>query len=104
MKDYNCFADSLTIKFECPHCGNEVVYDIDYLPSPDWGADRASDSENSDDDYFACESCGQEFCIDIYVNIYEGNIVVTNADSNEEIEPIEIEEHYLDEDEFAQVV
>lgn len=102
MTDFDCLADSLTIEFKCTHCCAEITHEIESLPSPDWGADTSSGSENSDDDYCACENCGHEYCIDIYVNICEGNIVVTDAESNEEVEDVKVEESYLEENDYLE--
>lgn len=98
MTSFNSMVDAITISFECPHCKNQIEYDVEQLPSPDWGADTAAESENSDDEYFSCGHCGHEYCVDLFMNIYEGNVVVTDNEDNKEIGPVVVDEHYLDED------
>ena len=100
MESFNQFADSLDISFTCPHCKNEISYSIESLPSPDWSGDTAASSENYDDDEFFCEHCGRGYIVDIYVNIVEGNIIVRDSETYEEIDSVHIDEHLMDEDEF----
>jgi hypothetical protein len=89
-------ADAITIVFDCPHCKNHIEYDVEQLPSPDWGAETAADSENSDDVDIYCDSCGHEYCLDIFMNIYEGNVVVTDNKNNQEVEPVSVDVHYYE--------
>ena len=98
MTSFNPMVDAITISFECPHCKNQIEYDVEQLPSPDWGADTAAESENSDDEYFSCGHCGHEYCVDLFMNIYEGNLVVTDNEDNKEVGPVIVEEYYLDDD------
>lgn len=100
MESFNSMVDGITISFKCPYCGNEVQYEIGYLPSPDWGADTAADSENSDDENICCDQCGHNYCVDIFMNIYEGNVVVTDLENYKEIEPVNVEEQYMEDEDY----
>lgn len=100
MKSFDQFADSLEIRFTCPHCDNETTYLLENLPSPDWSGDTAASSENYDDEEFSCEHCDHPYTADIFVNIYEGKIVITDNETGKEIDDIETEEFYLDEEDI----
>lgn len=102
MESFNQFADSLDITFTCPHCHKEITHHIDDLPSPDWSGDTAASSENYDDDVFSCESCGNPFSVDIFVNIMDGEVVVTDMKTNKEVEIVRTDEYYLEEQEFEE--
>ena len=97
MESFNPFADSLDVHFTCPHCGEETSYQVCEMPSPDWSGDTAASSENYDDDDFSCEHCEHPYSIDIFVNIYDGEIVIRDIETNQEIENVTIDEHYIDE-------
>ncbi len=99
MNSFNQFADSLDIRFTCPYCDSEVNHHIDDLPAPDWSGDTAESSQNFDDDEFCCDHCGHPYIADIFVTIMSGDIVVTDSETNKEVEDISVDEYYLDEDE-----
>ena len=98
MENFNQFADSLDITFACPHCHEVTSYHLADVPAPNWSGDTAASSENCDDDDFCCEHCEHPYTIDIYVNIMDGVVVVTDAETHEEIEDVHVEEHYIDEE------
>lgn len=102
MKSFDSMVDGITISFKCPYCGSNVQHEMGYLPSPDWGADTAAESENSDDEDICCDKCGHEYCVDIFMNIYEGNIIVTDLKNNKEIEAVHVEEYYMEEDDYSE--
>lgn len=102
MKSFDSTVDAITISFECPYCGNDVQHEMGYLPIPDWGADTAAESENSDDEDICCDNCGHEYCVDVFMNIYEGNIIVTDIKTNKEIEEVCIEEYFVEEDDSSE--
>ncbi len=102
MTEFYQFADCIKIKFECPHCHQETSYLLEEIPSPDWTGDTAASTENYDDDNFCCEHCGREFSIDIFVNMYDGEIVVTDVQTNKEIDNVQVDEYYVEENEFEE--
>ena len=99
MEHFNQFADSLDIAFICPHCHKETLYFLEDVPAPNWDGESSASSENYDDDDFCCENCGHPYTIDVFVNITDGVVVVTDSETNEEVEGIKVEEYYMDEDE-----
>lgn len=99
MTDFDQFADGATITFMCPHCHQDTSYYLNDIPSPDWTGDTAASTENYDDDNFCCEHCGRVFSIDIFVNMYEGNVVITDLETNKEIEDVCVKEEYTDDKE-----
>lgn len=98
MVSFNSIVSGITISFECPNCGHEVKCEIYSLPSPNWGAESAVDSETSDDEYINCDNCGHEYCADLFMNFYEGNVIVTDLKNNKEVESVSVVEHYEEED------
>ena len=44
MADFNPICESITVRFICPECGEEVVSDAMDVPSPDFSAEKNSDS------------------------------------------------------------
>lgn len=99
MESFNPFADSLDISFTCPHCHEKTSYRVNDVPSPDWSGDTAASSENYDDDDFCCEHCNHPYSIDVFVNIYDGEIVIRDSETNEEVKDLKVEEYFLYEDE-----
>ena len=104
MKSFNVNTNELTVSFPCPFCGETIVADVsDAIPEPDWGAETASGSESSDSMEIECEECGAQFTIEIFKNIYEGNIRITYVDKDgheQEIDDdIELEEGYYNDEE-----
>lgn len=97
MKNFNVNTDQLIVKFTCPICGDTIEKDVtESIPVPDWSAEHATDSENSDSTDVVCESCGKEFTIEIFKNIYEGNVQVSYYDTYNiwhEIDDVELEEY-----------
>lgn len=102
MTSFSSFADSLNIRFTCPHCHQETSYSLVNLPSPDWSGDTAASSENYDDEDFLCEHCGHPYNADIFVNMYEGNLVVSDAEQYKEINGVQIEEHFIEDEDQSE--
>ncbi|MBQ7632440.1 MAG: hypothetical protein IJS82_06785 [Paludibacteraceae bacterium] len=100
MVSFDSLADSLKFSFICPHCHQKTSFYLMHLPSPDWSGDTAASTENYDDVDFCCDHCGHDYSADIFVNMYEGNLVVTDSDTQKEIENVEIKEKYVDEGEY----
>lgn len=94
MKTYNVNATSLIIRFTDEE-ENVVEHEVIELPCPNYMGDTAENSENSTEEYV--EDDNIRYKIELYANIYEGNVAIYNDDTNEEIEDFEIEELYDEE-------
>lgn len=100
MTSFNQFADSIDIKFQCPHCGKAISYHIDDIPSPDWSGETAESSSNYDEIDFQCPYCEHDYSAELFVNIYEGDVMIVDYDERKEVEAIEVGENYIDEEEY----
>ena len=100
MKNFNVNTDQLIIKFTCPICGETVEADVsESIPMPDWGAEHASDSENVDSMEIECPECGMQFTIEVFKNIYEGNVRIAYYDEDGQEQEIDDEDIELEESE-----
>ena len=80
MTEFNPLSDFITVRFECPECGEEVVSDAMSVPSPDFAADNNSDSMNYEDYQVSCDKCGRTFDVTIYNEMYGGEVAVEDVD------------------------
>ncbi len=92
MTDFNPICESIIIKFSCPECGQEVVSDSLYVPSPDFSAENSSDSMNYDYDEVICEHCNHSCRVTIYNAMYGGQVEVEGVDD------VDVEEEYSEMD------
>lgn len=99
MTSFQILVNSIIVRFTCPQCGEKVKQELYNIPIPNGGADTASDSENSDDEDLLCDNCGHEFRAEIYANMYEGNVEIIDAESNDVIENVEVEVNYEEDNE-----
>ena len=93
MTEFNPICESITIKFKCPECGEEVVSDSLWVPSPDFSAENNSDSMNYEDYEVVCEHCERCFEVTIYNAMYGGQVEV------EDVDDVSVEEEFAEEDE-----
>ena len=91
MNSFNPICESITVKFFCPECGEQVVSDSLYVPSPDFAAEHNSDSMNFESYEVECD-CGHTFEVTIYNAMYGGDVEVDGVDE------VEVEEEYTEED------
>lgn len=63
---------SLVVKFDCDTCGLPVESEEILVPSPDYTAERASDSQVEEEGIAFCDHCEKEFQISIYVTYAGG--------------------------------
>ena len=84
---------AIGVKFDCPNCGNRVMtgWEVD-IPYPNFSADTANDSENSEFTAAQCGKCEEEFEIHITNGYGGGWIGVEKLDDDAEIETIQIPE------------
>lgn len=100
MKTFNVNSDQLIVRFTCPKCGNLIEEDVsDIIPVPNWGEEHASDSENSDSMEIECPECGMQFTIEVYKNIYEGNVQIAYCDKDGQEQEIDDDDIELEESE-----
>lgn len=92
MTEFNPIAESITVRFTCPECGEEVESDALGVPSPNFAAENNSDSMNYDDYEIVCEHCGHCFQATIYNAMYGGEVEVEGVDD------VDVEEEYSEED------
>ncbi len=92
MADFNPICESITVRFICPECGEEVVSDAMDVPSPDFSAEKNSDSMNYEAFETVCEKCGRTFDVTIYNAMYGGDVEV------EDVDDVDVEEEYAEVD------
>jgi hypothetical protein len=82
---------SVIVEFNCDNCGTHVESEAIGIPSPNYSADKASDSYNKNEGHAVCENCNKNF--DVYVNAShtDGYIEVNDID-NDSIQVHEIED------------
>ena len=91
MVGFNPSCESITVKFTCPVCFEEVVSDSLYVPIPDYLAENNRDSMDFDNYNIECKSCGHIFEITIYNAMYGGEVEVDGVDD------VEVDEYYSEE-------
>ena len=93
IKKYDINATRLIISFTID---NELVeHEVSDLPCPNYMKDTATDSENSTEDFVEYDD--QTYRIELYANIYEGNVAIFNDSTEEEIEDFTIKEVFTEE-------
>ncbi len=96
--DFNPFGtESIIVRFICDDCSNLVESEEIDIPSPDYSADNACDSQTDNDGYAICGNCDKRFDIYIFVTYAGGSGVVDILPDNYEIEIEEFAEPYYDE-------
>lgn len=96
--DFNPFGtQALKVHFECDECSSQVESEEIDVPSPNYMADTARDSQTDNEGYAICDSCGKEFNIDIYVTYAGGDGHVNDLPDDRDVYVEEIEEPYYEE-------
>ena len=90
--EYNPLCESLTVTYECPHCGH-VNKDTFSVPAPDLLAETHHDSINQDFSDAICEECEQEYNVILTNGFYGGYGEIEDVDN-----VIDVEEHIPGED------
>lgn len=72
--EYNPIAISLRVTYKCPECGKLTTSDYVGVPQPNYTAEKARDSENSEDYVAICEHCAHETPLYLYTR-YDGGTV-----------------------------
>ena len=93
--DFNSFdTKSITIEFKCDNCGAVVISDDIFIPSPNYNAERVSDSQVEEEAWVNCNSCEKEFEIYIYVTYAGGSGEVHNLSKDQDVTVNEIREDF----------
>lgn len=96
--DFNPFGtQAIIVRFECDKCSHDVESEEISVPSPDYSADTAGDSQTDNEGYAVCENCGKEFQIDIYVTYAGGDGNIDDLPNDYSVDVEEIDEPYYEE-------
>ena len=87
MASFPVTSEEVSIKFQCPQCKADIVYDITHIPHPDMGAKNVSKSTvHRDDDIICCHcECNPEFVIKVCRDMYDGHIQVFHNEKELEV-------------------
>lgn len=80
--EFNPIADMVTLRIQCPKCGQKFLTDGLGVPSPDWSAETHHDSIQYEDYEQQCEHCGTCFNITLYNGFYGGDGMIEAEDSD----------------------
>lgn len=101
--DFNPFGtDSIIVRFECDECSHPVESDEISVPSPDYSAESAGDSQSENEGSAVCENCQKEFEINIYVTYAGGDGNIDELPDDWSIYAEEIGEQY-DEEQYEAI-
>ena len=98
--DYPLYAKKISISFECVECHSEIKYAIESLPSPNWEGDSVETSKNQDNYEFKCPNCKHDYEVDVFANIYYGELQVRSINDWKEINNIEVIEDWEQQETF----
>ncbi|WP_353078216.1 hypothetical protein [Flavobacterium sp.] len=82
------------LEFECDNCHNIIKTYGFGVPPPNFMADKASDSYNSNEDYTVCDHCGKEYNIEVNAGYADGYVEIYEIDDKTLIKITEIDEEY----------
>lgn len=71
---------SIIVEFDCDNCGQRVISEQIAVPSPNYMAEKASDSHGENEDYVVCEKCDKDFTITVYAGMSDGYIEIDDVD------------------------
>ncbi|MBC7525282.1 MAG: hypothetical protein H7239_12700 [Flavobacterium sp.] len=74
---------SVTIEFNCDECGQHVVSREIGIPSPNYTAERSSDSHNVDEGYVVCDGCEKEFNFSVSSGYSDAYVLVDYIEDDE---------------------
>ena len=92
MSYFSPLCESIKISFQCPNCGEEVVSDSLFVPSPNFAAENNSDSMNYEVEEVICDNCGHECNVTIYNAMYGGEVEVEGVDT------VSVDEEYVEDE------
>ena len=79
---------SVIVKFDCNECDTRVESEEIGIPSPNYSAEKSSDSHNENEGYAVCENCDKNFDVYVYAGYADGYAEINDIED----ETIEIEE------------
>lgn len=79
--DYYPLAETVTLHFVCPECGEEIDTDALGVPSANYMAEKAGESENSEEYEIYCSHCDWSSMVSLYTRIDGGYGEVEELDS-----------------------
>ncbi|WP_149274353.1 HEPN domain-containing protein [Pareuzebyella sediminis] len=82
---------SVTVEFDCDECGTRVESEEIGIPSPNYAAEKASDSHNENEGYAVCGNCDKNFDVYVYAGYADGYVEVNDVD-DDSIQVHEIED------------
>lgn len=94
--DFNPLADSVTVTYTCPYCGQENIESF-LVPTPDFAAETHHESENQEFYDAQCKNCEKEFNVIITNGYYGGSGDIEDVEeiiNVEESIPGEDDEYY----------
>lgn len=71
---------SVTVEFDCDNCGHRVISEEIGIPTPNYMAEKASDSHNENDGYAVCEECDKNFDVHVYAGYADGYVDIDDVD------------------------
>lgn len=92
---FNPFGTKAVIlAFDCNTCGEPVVSEEISIPTPNYLADTASDSQVENEGYAVCGTCEKQFDISIYSTYAGGDGNIDGLDEEDDVEVNEIDDPY----------
>jgi transcription elongation factor Elf1 len=90
-------AKSIEIIFKCDVCNHIVKTESFHLPTPNYLAEKASDSHNGNQEDAICDKCNKNFEIDISVGFADAYVEI---DDVLDVDIFEIIENFQEDDEY----
>jgi hypothetical protein len=82
---------AVIVEFDCDDCGTRVESEEIGIPSPNYAAEKASESHNENKGYAVCEKCDKNFDVYVYAGYADGYVEVNGVD-DDSIQVHEIED------------
>ena len=82
---------AVIVEFDCDDCGIRVESEEIGIPSPNYAAEKASESHNENEGFAVCENCDKNFDVYVYAGYADGYVEVNDVD-DDSIQVHEIED------------
>ena len=103
--EFNVFSTkSITLKFICSDCNEEIEETIENIPSPNLLSDKDTYSGTLETDcaYIECPNCHKNYTIQLCASMYGGELFSDDLDENTVVEVEDIEEEYYED--YSEIV
>lgn len=70
---------SVIVEFDCDNCDHRVISEEIGIPTPNYMAEKASDSYNDNDGGAVCEECEKDFVINVYAGYADGYVDIDDV-------------------------